>query len=460
MAKATTTGYQHIISSAYTDQIMISDDGTIRDVEASHGDTIKAAAGSDTTLNFATYLNGSASSITVGATDEQSSLNFANDAKSVTLFNINQFVNVNELVIRGADGSTVTGNAGDNTLTGHGDVTKLYGEDGNDDLTSHGVNSLLEGGEGDDTITSHGDQTILRGDAGNDNVTSYGYRSSLKGGEGNDDLTSYGDDTDLRGGDGNDDLKSYGNNSLLEGGDGYDTFEAYGNNNRIKAHSNNTPANAIDYGEIASFAHFGAAASVHIDLSTVSASQFGGDGVWTDIELATGEQIYQHYYGFHNVTGTGGDDEIVGDYADNILDGNGGKDKISGGGGNDTITVETVGYVDGGDGIDSLLVTGNTEIYYWGDFRVKNIEILEVSNTDYFQLTSSRIQSMTDLNNTLIINGDEGAILTLVEDHLNTWESDMEGYTVYGTEDFTLYVDNDMTVTLTGSINIVDPLIV
>ena len=137
--------------------------------------------------------------------------------------------------------------------------------------------------------------------------------NTLTGGSGNDKLVGYGGNDTLDGGGGNDVLlmsgSSYGDDSVI-GGDGIDTLRF--------SSSSSTPGVTVAFA--------------------------GGAGTST----STGGTV--QFTGIENVDGGGGNDTIIGDDNDNVLNGRGGNDTITGGLGNDTI--------DGGDGSDWVIYSG------------------------------------------------------------------------------------------------------
>ena len=296
----------------------------------------------------------------------------------------------------------------------------------------------MNGGVGNDTITSLGGKwNSLNGGADDDTITSHaGKGNTLDGGAGNDTITSHGDGATIDGGAGDDTITSHGDGATIDGGEGYDTFEVHGNNAQIYGSSD----------EVASFAHIKGMMGVSINLGSETE-----DGVKAEIFSFGNPSIFQWFYGFDNVTGTSGSDNIQGNDLDNIIDGNGGADTLSGGGGDDHIIVETLNLIDGGEGIDRLTVTGGADIQVWAS-NVSNIEILEVIGDYSLQFTAARVRSMTDSNNTLTVEGDSEDYVLLVDRSIESMVSDKEGYDLYGTEKYNIYIDEDVSVSIIGAV--------
>jgi len=120
--------------------------------------------------------------------------------------------------------SDISGNSGNNTLTGGNGGDRIYGGAGNDVLNGQGGNDSLDGGSGND---------ILDGAAGNDDMDGGSGNDQLFGGTGNDDMD---------GGSGNDVLDGGTGNDEMEGGSGNDTLWGRAGNDWIDAGSGNDTA--------------------------------------------------------------------------------------------------------------------------------------------------------------------------------------------------------------------------
>lgn len=96
--------------------------------------------------------------------------------------------------------------------------------------------------------------------------------------------------------------------------------------------------------------------------------------------------------GFENVVGSGNDDSIAGDFANNILVGGDGTDAIDGGAGDDILVVDADdlsvdGNVQGGDGHDALYVAGSDGVTI--DMSATSIEVaVGGSGDDTFNLAA------------------------------------------------------------------------
>ncbi|GGN34369.1 Ca2+-binding RTX toxin-like protein [Actinoplanes campanulatus] len=172
------------------------------------------------------------------------------------------------------------GGSGNDTISGGGNDDRLFGESGNDVLIGTADDNWLMGGGGNDRIYGQGGDDVLQGDAGND---------LLNGGAGNDRLR--GDR-----GAGYSIGKPY--SDVLIGGPGVDEADYYTYDDQ----------------------------PVTVDLD----GQFGDDGVAGEHD-SVGADV-------ENLTGGGGSDILIGNAANNVIDGGwGGADRIQGGAGDDQL---------------------------------------------------------------------------------------------------------------------------
>ncbi|MBR8225852.1 calcium-binding protein [Burkholderia ambifaria] len=237
----------------------------------------------------------------------------------------------NDLILGGLGNDLLHGDAGDDELQGGDGHDKLYGGDGNDRLFGQVGNDILYGGAGDDLLVGFtGDneakRTLGPGETDND---------YLYGGEGNDTLLGGLGDDYLDGGAGAD---------HMEGGEGNDTYIVNSVNDVILEYANE------GYDTVISSANYILNANIE------------------ELRLVEG----------FNVNGTGNalDNRIVGNSADNILDGVTGADTMIGGKGNDTYYVDNIGdrVVEfAGEGIDTV----QSKISYTLGEHVENLNLLD-----------------------------------------------------------------------------------
>ncbi len=223
----------------------------------------------------------------------------------------------------GADGidtlidiESIVGSFFNDTLTGNDQDNVINGEDGND---------VIDGGAGNDTasyIDASGAVQVTLGEgagagsstgaAGNDTLTNI---ENITGSEFNDTLTgnSSGNVINARGGD--DTLKGLAGNDTLNGGSGIDT---------------------ADYSA--------ASGAVNVTLTDLISGSTGGS--------STGAAGSDTLVDIENVLSGTGDDTLIGNDQNNVLNGGGGNDFIDAALGDDTLN--------GGSGNDTLLGRAGT----------------------------------------------------------------------------------------------------
>lgn len=207
-----------------------------------------------------------------------------------------------EVITAFADGGTVEGLGGNDTIFGRDAADILRGGDGDDTIHGRGGNDLIEGGFNADRIFGDdGDDIIFamtQADPGGSGV-----KDIISGGGGNDTITGSAAGDTIGGNDGND---------LLEGGAGGDYL------------SGGTGSDRILYAT--------ASAGVVVNL--------------TNAALNTGDAAGDTYNSIENITGSGFDDSLTGNNAKNSILGGAGVDSLTGLGGSDNLF--------GNDGNDTL----------------------------------------------------------------------------------------------------------
>jgi len=238
--------------------------------------------------------------------------------------------------------------------------------DGNDVFSDTGVTELsIDGGAGDDNITGTGGNDMLLGGAGND---------TLNGGDGND---------TLKGGAGDDILRGESGADVIDGGDGVDLVSYYSSNQGLTIDfidsSNSTGIAAGDTFinvEKLSASEYSDVIRMGANLTIVNA--FKGDdliiGNDTDdiIDGGIGVDVMSYAYAASAVTvnlglttaqntgGAGTDtlkniEGITGSAYDDILTGNTGNNVLNGGAGNDTLNGGAgADVLNGGTGVNTL----------------------------------------------------------------------------------------------------------
>ena len=263
-----------------------------------------------------------------------------------------------------SDGTTVTGIELINLTTGSGNdqVTLVANAAGSQSWdagagTDRATVDYSAFGQGVYSVNVTGGISLRTND-GMGWVTLYNVENfSILGGSGNDQLSGQGGDDVLIGNDGNDQLiGNAGNDTLsggagddnLNGGDGIDVLSGGAGNDQINGQGG---VDRVDY--------YYSVASVVVDLATGTALDgSGGTDTLSNIEDVRGSRDFG--------------DSIIGDTADNKIEGLGGNDTLDGGLGTDTAayygaksgytltrsgstwTVTDTNLADGNDGVDTL----------------------------------------------------------------------------------------------------------
>lgn len=314
--------------------------------------------------------------------------------------------NVESYVYTGTDDWTFTGDTANNTLKGGSGNDTLNGGGGNDLLDGGSGADKLTGGTGDDIYvvddaadvvtekSSEGFDTVYFNDIAHvptliSNVEGYVYTGTK-------DWTFTGDTSDnyLKGGSGNDTLSGGDGNDILDGGAGIDALTGgKGNDTYILDNAGDTftelPGEGIDT------VQYGLA---NIDLN---------DSKYASIENATlsGNLAL-------NLTGTSGDNVLVGNAAANIiiggdgndkLDGGAGIDKLDGGSGNDIYVIDVAGDkitdASGTDEVQSATLSLNLATLSGG--VIENATLLGAAALNAFGNTGSNVLTGNDGDNYL-----------------------------------------------------------
>ena len=287
----------------------------------------------------------------------------------------------NDVIGAGTGSDVAHGGSGNDKISGMGGSDQLFGDDGNDVIFGDGVqdpystytpysehgNDVLDGGAGDDYLVGQGGDDQLFGGSGADilwgddfdeerTLVSLHGKDYLDGEDGDDQLVGGGGDDVLYGGSGNDTL--YGDTTTAAGGYGYlggahhgdDYLDGEDGDDVLKGQG----------GDDTLFGGTGDDLLIGDDAQDTLDGQFHGsdflDGENGDDELAGGGGDDILYGGSGNDVMAGdalgvsadyeGDDDLYGEEGNDYLFGNGGNDYLDGGEGDD--------YLDGGDGNDVL----------------------------------------------------------------------------------------------------------
>ena len=255
-------------------------------------------------------------------------------------------------VVSGGDGNDrLDGGDGNDTLHGDDGNYRLFGGDGNDDVYGDSGNDWLWGGLGND---------VLQGDAGNDALFGDEGNDILSGGAGNDRLDGCVGDDQLMGGDGDYWLISSAGNDYFYGGTGIDTVSFENIDGRVVIYSMDTDGSQT----------YTKGAPSPTDPYR---PPIGIDHLDQNIE---------------NITGSRFDDDLVGNYLANRLEGGSGNDHLSTLGDGDTVV--------GGSGSDlfrffSLEQGNGTEEAWVADFNTIEGDKIDLGTLGVTSLDASRI---------------------------------------------------------------------
>jgi Ca2+-binding RTX toxin-like protein len=302
---------------------------------------------------------------------------------------------------------TMLGGSGDDYLNGGDDNDILNGGDNNDELLGGDGNDELFGGDGNDELSGNVGDDRLDGGGGNDIVHANVGVDKVFGGAGNDEIFAHGDDGfryDLIYGDGgHDTLDISGDRIIAHGGDGNDTFRTdlgggaggvyligdygpynHGNdrfvlteavfNNAGVAHIYGGDADYVLGNQIVAHTLGDVTAGEDTGTDTLDMSELDGPGRLV-VDLIEGTLVHDvtgntdfiraTLHGIENVVGSETGDTILGNAADNTLEGRAGNDFIAGGQGADTL-IGGSGHdvMEGGTSGDSLQgEAGNDQLY-------------------------------------------------------------------------------------------------
>jgi Ca2+-binding RTX toxin-like protein len=222
---------------------------------------------------------------------------------------------------------TIDGGAGNDFINGGADSDKLYGDTDN----SQAGNDIILGGEGDDE---------LYGLAGNDNLSGGKGADSLYGGTGDDELL----------GDENDDLlMGEAGNDSISGNEGIDTV----------SYSNSSTGVVVNIDEAQTYANAGGNSNELEPVFTINAAEAeDGFGTKDAFKFTAIRQTYDEATdtvveqtvtisgSLENIIGSDFNDILIGNSADNRIEGLLGSDLLIGNAGNDSL--------EGGKGIDTM----------------------------------------------------------------------------------------------------------
>ncbi len=276
----------------------------------------------------------------------------------------------------------LVGTGGDDTIFDLGGNDTIVAGDGNDTIFAGQGSDFISGGDGVDTLhygasdkavqvnlathTGHG------GYAEGDVIFEI---ENLIGSTFNDTLTGDSNDNTIDGGEGNDVIHGGGGVDLLKGGDGNDTLYS---DNSIASFNGGADTDTVDFSGRTQSSYYG----------------YHPGGVYVNLAYQIVEYNGPFYHGWgphgtivgvENVNGTNYADTIIGDYSNNVLNGNGGNDTLFGGTGNDTfVFAKSGGAVDFGHDTIGDFAAGQDHLQIdhaiFGDFAAVQQHMQQVGN--------------------------------------------------------------------------------
>ena len=168
--------------------------------------------------------------------------------------------------------------------------------------------------------------------------------------------------------------------------------------------------------------------------------------------------------GNDTLTGTGADNNLIGARGNDTLSGAAGHDVLLGGAGDDVLNFDLLdSVVDGGSGSDRAVLVGSDVTLVLNDFfagssndfaALHNIEIIDItgSGDNTIELNVFNVLNMSDNNNRLRIDGNDGDSITSLDQGWSPGELSTIGavqYQSYVSGNAILLVDTDLNQTLT-----------
>ncbi len=364
--------------------------------------------------------------------------------------------------LRGTNGrDVIKGGAGNDTIRGLGGHDKLYGEKGKDKLFGDKGKDKLYGGHHNDKIKGGHHNDKLYGDKGNDKLYGDKHNDKLYGGKGNDLLKGgsyndylYGDQHNdrLYGDSGNDYLYGGAHHDMLYGGTGNDKLYGQSGVDRLYGGSGDDSL----WGGTEDDLLYGDNGNDRLDGGSGADKLYGGAG--NDVLIGgDGNDWLDGGYGNDTLNGGEGGDRLIG---------GSGIDQMLAGGGSDTITIDldndivissTEELVDGGSGVDTLVLTFDMSQAAMTTALAEN---LEFAIRDYIEgVTSTIVLDTThpyfnEINQLNIINVEQVHLKGLGE-YGETLFSTIVGNNSVSLQAFSLTEDlvsvNSLVAVITGS---------
>ncbi|MFY9142153.1 VCBS domain-containing protein [Sulfuricurvum sp.] len=169
---------------------------------------------------------------------------------------------------------------------------------------------------------------------------------------------------------------------------------------------------------------------------------------------SSGDDTLYGYAGNDHLEGRDGSDTLYGGDGNDVLIGGAGEDSMYGDIGNDTLVIDSEdGIVNGGEGYDTVMLSGNHNIDFsnLSNLQISNIEALDLTNGDHTitNVTAADVVNITSDSNTLQITGDGGDTVGLAG---SDWSA--SGSTDIGGVEYNVYVSTDATLNIQDGVNV------
>ena len=339
------------------------------------------------TLVFATPPGGTVT-IDLGGSDDTHDLTIPGDAPV-------------DITVGGGDNQITTGGGDNQIATGGGDNQITTGDGDNQITTGDGDNQITTGGGDNHITTGGGDNQITTGDGNNEIETGDG-NNEIETGGGDDHVTTGGGDDTIHTGDGDDVVHAGGGDDTIVGGQG-------GGND---FYDGGIGVNTVEYPS--------ATNSITVDLNEIDRS---GDPIIggalgdvlataalpadTPVGYAQGADIgIDVLINVQNATGGSGDDTIIGNSFNNILDGGLGDDTMIGGLGDDMYVVDSINDAvveNVGEGTDMV----DASIHYRLGANFENLMLL--GSADLQGYGNELANTLTGNDGSNVLDGGAGA---------------------------------------------------
>ena len=312
-------------------------------------------------------------------------LSFANNAAGQNV------VYTSSSLASNTSADTITGGAGDDTISTFG---------GNDTIDAGAGNDTVNGGDGADTIAGGTGNNTLNGDDGNDTITATGTNDTITGGAGNDliNVTGVTGFATITAGDGNDEIVGAGAVDF-SAGVGFDSLNAGAGRDYLTVNAGLTDG------------QFSQASNLEeLGLSTAGTTTLGltaqGAGIDT-VRFVSGA-------GANDVVNAG---TTTRGFAYVASTGNTGDDTVTAGSGNDvfvlvgTNQLTNADNLQGGTGTDSLILAGTNTLTAGGTNGFSGVEFVSLLS-NRFQADVNVAGGATLLNRTAAPAGGNFATAT------------------------------------------------